>query len=119
VISLRTLLDALDVEIDAFAKLTRKRLHGDARYRAVQTIPGVGPILGAVFLAEIGDVTRFPGPNQLVLRRAHRPTARPTRRGSTVQRPRSSTSWTPTENRPGALMRLSPGTNWMTARRRR
>jgi len=65
VISLRSLLDALDVEIDSFAKLTRKRLHGDARYQAVQTIPGVGPILGAVFLAEIGDVTRFPGPNQL------------------------------------------------------
>jgi len=31
----------------------------------VQTIPGIGPVLGAVFLAEIGDVTRFPGPAQL------------------------------------------------------
>jgi len=25
----------------------------------VQTIPGIGPILGAVFVAEIGDVHRF------------------------------------------------------------
>jgi transposase len=65
VVSLRGLLDALDVEIDAFAKLTTKRLRGVAGYKAVQTIPGVGPILGAVFLAEIGDVTRFPGPQQL------------------------------------------------------
>ena len=28
-------------------------------YVAVQTIPGIGPILGAVFVAEIGDVHRF------------------------------------------------------------
>ncbi len=65
VISLRTLLDALDVEIDAFAKLTKQRLHKDAGYQAVQTIPGIGPILGAVFVAEIGDVTRFPDPHRL------------------------------------------------------
>jgi hypothetical protein len=26
---------------------------------AVQSIPGVGPILGAVFVAEVGDVHRF------------------------------------------------------------
>ena len=31
----------------------------------MQTIPGIGPVLGAVFVAEIGDVTRFPGPAQL------------------------------------------------------
>jgi len=42
VISLRTLLDTLDVEIDAFTKLTAKRLHGDPRYQAVQTIPRIG-----------------------------------------------------------------------------
>ena len=38
---------------------------GDPGYVAVQTIPGVGPTLAAVFVAEIGDVTRFPGPAQL------------------------------------------------------
>jgi transposase len=27
----------------------------------VQAIPRVGPVLGAVFVAEIGDVTRLPG----------------------------------------------------------
>ena len=65
VISLRSLLDALDVEIDAFTKLTAKRLRGNPRYQAVQTIPGIGPVLAAVFLAEIGDVTRFPAAAQL------------------------------------------------------
>jgi transposase len=65
VLSLRSLLEALDVEIDSFAKITAKRLHADPGYRAVQTIPGIGPILGAIFVAEIGDVTRFPGPTQL------------------------------------------------------
>ena len=37
----------------------RGRLARDPGYRAVQTIPGIGPILGAVFTAEIGDITRF------------------------------------------------------------
>ena len=31
----------------------------------MQAIPGVGPVLGAVFVAEIGDVTRFPRAEKL------------------------------------------------------
>ena len=31
----------------------------------MQPIPGIGPILAAVFVAEIGDVTRFDRPEQL------------------------------------------------------
>jgi transposase len=63
--SLRRLIDDLDVEIDLFARLVRGRLATDPGYRAVQTIPGIGPVLAAVFVAEIGDVHRFPGPAQL------------------------------------------------------
>ena len=63
--SLRRLIDDLDVEIDLFARLVRGRLVADPGYRAVQTIPGIGPVLAAVFVAEIGDVHRFPGPAQL------------------------------------------------------
>ena len=37
----------------------------DPGYRAIQTIPGVGPLLGAVFVAEIGDIGRFARPAQL------------------------------------------------------
>lgn len=57
--SLRRIMDALEFEIGVFEKLTRGRLAADPGYRAVQTIPGIGPVLGAVMVAEIGDVHRF------------------------------------------------------------
>jgi transposase len=59
------LIENLDVEIERFGKLVTGRLRKDPGYRAIQQIPGVGPILAAVFVAEIGDITRFPGPTQL------------------------------------------------------
>jgi transposase len=57
--SLQRLIEDLDLEIDLFARLARGKLLADPGYRAVQTIPGIGPVLAAVFVAEIGDVTRF------------------------------------------------------------
>lgn len=57
--SLRRIIGALDFEIDAFAGQVRGRLARDPGFVAVQAIPGIGPILGAVFVAEIGDVHRF------------------------------------------------------------
>jgi transposase len=63
--SLRRLIEALEFEIDHFAGMARARLALDPGYRAVQTIPGIGPVLAAVFVAEIGDITRFGGPEQL------------------------------------------------------
>jgi transposase len=65
VASLRRLLDDLDFEIDLFAGLARGRLAGDPGYVAVQQIPGIGPVLAAVFVAEVGDVTRFATAAQL------------------------------------------------------
>jgi transposase len=41
------------------AKLVFARLAGDPGYVAIQAIPGVGPTLAAIFVAEIGDVHRF------------------------------------------------------------
>jgi transposase len=63
--SLLRIITALDFEIDLYARLVAGRLRADPGYRAIQTIPGVGPILAAVFVAEIGDVTRFHRPEQL------------------------------------------------------
>jgi transposase len=63
--SLRRLLEAIDFEIDLFAGILRGQLALNSGYRAVQTIPGIGPTLGAVLVAEIGDVTRFARPEQL------------------------------------------------------
>jgi len=65
VASLRQLIAALDGEIAAMEQATAGLLTGHQGYRAVQELPGIGPVLGAVIVAEVGDVTRFPGPGQL------------------------------------------------------
>lgn len=59
------LIEGLDFEVDLFAKLIAGRLREHPGYRAIQAIPGVGPVLAAVFVAEIGDITRFDRPAQL------------------------------------------------------
>lgn len=57
--SLRRVMEALDFEIDLFTGMLRGRLARDPGYTAAQTIPGIGPTLAAVLVAEIGDITRF------------------------------------------------------------
>ena len=49
----------MEFEIDLFANLARGHLARDPRYVAVQQISGIGPTLAAVFVAEVGDVSRF------------------------------------------------------------
>jgi transposase len=63
--SLLDLIDAFDYEVEFLRQAIAEELHGHPGYRAVQTIPGVGPVLAAVFVAEIGEVTRFKGAPQL------------------------------------------------------
>jgi transposase len=63
--SLLRVITALDFEIDTFAKLVTGRLRTDPGWTAIQAIPGVGPILAGVFVAEIGDIGRFARPQQL------------------------------------------------------
>lgn len=63
--SLRRIMEAVDFEIDVFTRLSQARLSHNPGYVAVQQIPGVGPVLGAVLVAEIGDAHRFAGPEQL------------------------------------------------------
>lgn len=57
--SLRRLIDDLEDEIELFERLARGRLAANPDYVAVQQLPGIGPILGAVLVAEVGDVHRF------------------------------------------------------------
>jgi transposase len=47
-LSLRRLIDAFTFEIDVLAKRTSGELAHHRGYRAVQAIPGVGPVLAAV-----------------------------------------------------------------------
>jgi transposase len=63
--SVLRLISACDFEIEVFTGLVAGRLRTDPGYQAIQHIPGVGPVLAAVFVAEIGDITRFAKPQQL------------------------------------------------------
>lgn len=63
--SLRDLIDVYNREINDLDRRIPKMLANHHGYRAIQAIHGVGPILAAVFVAEIGDVTRFPSPAHL------------------------------------------------------
>jgi transposase len=65
VLSLLRLIDQFDFEIEAVTKRVTAHLRAHTGYQAIQAIPGVGPVLAAVFVAEIGDVTRFARPQQL------------------------------------------------------
>ncbi len=57
--SLRELIEHVNREIVMLEKQTAPYFAGDLGYHAVQAIPGVGPILASVFVAEIGDIERF------------------------------------------------------------
>ena len=63
--SLRDLVEVFDREIQKLETDVRHELRGHAGYQAIQQIPGVGPLFAAIFVAEIGDVTRFRSPAQL------------------------------------------------------
>ena len=64
--SLCRLVDAYDDEITSVGVEVAGWLDDDLGYHAVQSIKGVGPVLGAVFIAEIGDIGRFPAPTSCV-----------------------------------------------------
>jgi transposase len=57
--SLRDLIIFYDREIRTLETQISIQLRGHRGYQAIQAIPGVGPVLGAIFVAEIGEVTRF------------------------------------------------------------
>lgn len=58
-------IDDVGFEIDTATRLVTARLAHHPGYQAIQAVPGVGPTLAAIFVAEIGDVHRFPSPRQL------------------------------------------------------
>jgi transposase len=65
VTSLRHLAGELSTEITMLSEVTASLLAGDRGYQVIQQLPGIGPVLAAVIVAEIGDVTRFGGAAQL------------------------------------------------------
>ncbi len=65
IVSLRDLLDVYDREIASVDRYLHHQLKGDPGYNAIVKLHGVGKVFGAIFVAEIGDVTRFDSPKKL------------------------------------------------------
>lgn len=65
VASLRTLAGELTAEITVLEAAIADLLEHHDGYHAIRALPGIGPVLAAVLVAEIGDITRFPHPARL------------------------------------------------------
>ncbi len=112
--SLRSLITAYDQEIVMLGREISTALAGDAGYLAIQTIPGVGPVLAAVFVAEIGDVGRFAGAPPLCswagLTPRHRESDTTVRRGPITKQGPRLVRWAAVE----AVQRLPGGSKQAT-----
>jgi transposase len=119
VASLRRLIEAFDFEIDVVSRRLRAQLARDPGYRAVQEIPGVGPVLAAVFVAEIGDVHRFNRPERLCcwagLTPRHRESDTTVHRGSITKQGSRLVRWAAIE----AAQRTPKDAGWLVATRAR
>jgi transposase len=113
------LIDAVDFEIDAVGRQLRARLAGHDGYRAVQAVPGVGPVLAAVFVAEIGQVDRFPDPAHLAswagLTPRHRESDTVVHRGPITKQGPALVRWAAVE----AAQKVPASAGWLTANRAR
>ncbi len=63
--SLRELLRIYERELVLVESHLSRRLKHHEGYSAIQAIHGVGPIMAAIFVAEIGDASRFPSARHL------------------------------------------------------
>jgi transposase len=107
--SLRRLIDAFTFEIDVLGRRTAADLRGHHGWQAIQAIPGVGPVLASVFVAEIGDVHRFVRPEQLCswagMTPRHRESDTKVRRGRITKQGNHLVRWAAVE----AVQRLHGG----------
>jgi transposase len=98
---LRDLIAAYTRDIVSLDRRIHTALKDDAGYSAIQVIHGVGPVLAAVFVAEIGDVTRFPSPDRLCswagLTPKHRESDTKVRRGSITKQGSKLVRWAAVE----------------------
>jgi transposase len=115
--SLCRLIEACDGEINLATKLITQRLAHDRGYRVIQQLPGVGPVLAAVMVAEIGDVHRFPGPRQLCcwagLTPKHRESDTKVRRGRMTKQGSPLLRWAAIE----AVQKIPTDAGWLVCTR--
>ena len=113
------LIDAYDFEVDAVSGQLRGRLAGHAGYQAIQALPGIGPVLAAVFVAEIGEVDRFARPDKLCswagLTPRHRESDTTVRRGSITKQGSTLVRWAAIE----AMQKLPANAGWLVTNRTR
>ena len=99
--SLREVMAVVDREIAMLQRRVDAKLADDASYHAIQAIPGVGPVLGAVFVAEIGDISRFPSAHHLAswagLTPSHRESDTTVRRGHITKQGSRLVRWAAVE----------------------
>ncbi len=111
------LIAAVDFEVDTVTSQLRGRLAGHAGHKAIQAIPGVGPILAAVFVAEIGEVDRFPDPTRLVswagLTPRHRESDTTVRRGPITKQGSGLVRWAAVE----AAQKIPASAGWLVSTR--
>ena len=65
VASLRNLIAVYDREITRLERTIHERLRDDRGYQAIQALDGIGHTMAAIFVTEIGDITRFRCPEAL------------------------------------------------------
>jgi transposase len=60
------LAEEMDRRIDPIDRELGPLARSDARAKLLSTMPGIGPLLGLTFAAEIGEVSRFASPGKLI-----------------------------------------------------
>jgi transposase len=112
--ALLRLIDALDFEIQAVSGPLRAGLSGHTGFQAIQAVPGVGPVLAAIFVAEIGEVHRFADAAHLTswagLTPRHRESDTVVRRGPITKQGSTLVRWASVEAAQGAH-----NASWLTA----
>jgi len=111
------IVDVLDTEIVMADGWIAARLTRDAGYQVIQQIPGIGPVWAAVFVAEIGDVSRFASARHLCswagLTPRHRESDTTVHRGPITKQGSALVRWAAIE----AVQRIPASAGWLVATR--
>lgn len=92
--SLRDLIGGFDHQVAILEREICQMLKHDQGYRAIQEINGVGRTIGAIFVAEIGDVHRLRSPQALCpWAGRHRSTTSPTPPCTAAGPPSRAAAW--------------------------
>jgi transposase len=113
------LIDAFGFEIDAVSGQLRARLCTHRGYQVIQRLPGVGPVLAAVFVAEIGEAGRFTDAAKLVswagLTPRHRESDTTVHRGPITKQGSGLVRWAAIE----AAQKMPASAGWLVSSRAR